>query len=313
MQPGPAALVTMPDIDTGQQGTGVVNVIKLQLDVNHDGTMDLSFGGPDNTSQARPFTFWINNDFDRLAYDADDNTNYEDSVEVQRMPGWRGRWPFLWTLPPDSDNLDANGNRVIPTQRDLEDFARLWVCGMTTNVLGALPPGTTITLDWGDVGNPNPSNPTIDLFQAADPDGGIGYLTNATTACCKPMLHLPLCSAGWGRDSSIQLNASQFTNGWAGNYFIWCGVSNGNGALTLTISQGGTNTLAQTSAYIQLVDIKQMYERWTVGDKPTNAPTSQAYVVQADLPPSVGSFQYAAPTDTNTSYILFVHGWNLRP
>jgi hypothetical protein len=31
---GPAALVTMPDLDTGEQGTGVVNVLKLQLDVN---------------------------------------------------------------------------------------------------------------------------------------------------------------------------------------------------------------------------------------------------------------------------------------
>jgi hypothetical protein len=34
------------------------------LDVNHDGNMDLSFAGPDNTSQARPFVFWINNDRD---------------------------------------------------------------------------------------------------------------------------------------------------------------------------------------------------------------------------------------------------------
>src|SRR5438034_11724680 len=56
-EPGPTALVTMPDVDTGQRGTGVVNVIKLQLDVNHDSTMNLSFGGPDNTSKDRPFAF----------------------------------------------------------------------------------------------------------------------------------------------------------------------------------------------------------------------------------------------------------------
>ena len=67
---GPAALVTMPDIDTGQQGTGVVNVIKLQLDVNHDGIMDLSFAGPDNTSASQPFVFWINNDCDWATYPA---------------------------------------------------------------------------------------------------------------------------------------------------------------------------------------------------------------------------------------------------
>ena len=43
-EPGPAALVTLPNIEDGQRGTGVVNVIKLALDVNHDGIMDLSFG-----------------------------------------------------------------------------------------------------------------------------------------------------------------------------------------------------------------------------------------------------------------------------
>ena len=65
MQPGPAALVTMADIDPPyQQGTGVVNVIKLQTDVDHNGVMDKSFAGPDNTSQTRPLVWWINNDCD---------------------------------------------------------------------------------------------------------------------------------------------------------------------------------------------------------------------------------------------------------
>src|SRR5437016_742237 len=52
-------------LETGQRGTGIVNVIKLQLDVNHDGIMDLSFGGQDNTSAIRPYVFWVNNDYDR--------------------------------------------------------------------------------------------------------------------------------------------------------------------------------------------------------------------------------------------------------
>src|SRR6185295_1948064 len=63
-EPGPTALVTMPDLDTGARGTAVVNVVKLQLDVNHDGAMNLSFNGPDNTSAAKPFQFWLNNDYD---------------------------------------------------------------------------------------------------------------------------------------------------------------------------------------------------------------------------------------------------------
>src|SRR5206468_2343500 len=64
-EPGPTELVTMRDIDPPyDRGTGVVHVIKLQLDVNHDGVMDLSFGGPNNTSASGPFVFWLNNDND---------------------------------------------------------------------------------------------------------------------------------------------------------------------------------------------------------------------------------------------------------
>ena len=55
-----------------------------------------------------------------------------------------------------------------------------------------------------------------------------------------------------------------------------CGVSNGTGGLNLTIADGSGNVLAQSTAYLQIVDIKQMYERWTVGDQPNVAPTTNA-------------------------------------
>jgi hypothetical protein len=92
---------------------------------------------------------------------------------------------------------------------------------------------------------------------------------------------------------------------------IWCGVSNGTGGLRLTISQGGTNTLAQTTAYIPLVDIKQMYERWTIGDSPSRAAYTNAVPAVEDLPLGVSKFEYPQPTDANTPYILYVHGWNM--
>jgi hypothetical protein len=274
--------------------------------------MNTSFTGPDSTSYEKYFKFWINNDFDCLALDKDDNVYYEDSVEAQRMQGWKG-WLLNWTMPADGDNRDGGGNRVIPTQRDLEDFARLWVCGITTNLLAQLPPGTTITLDWGDVGNPNTNNPAIDLFQASDADGGMGYLTNAAIAALQTNASICHYVGRLGSGQQIQLISSQFPNNWAGNYFIWCGVGGGTGTLTLTISQGGTNTLAQTSLSIQLVDIKQMYERWSIGDVSNIPPTNHASIVGGDMPPDISSFQYTAPTEANTSYILFVHGWNLDP
>ena len=58
LQAGVAALVTMPDIDPPyQQGTGVVRVISLDADANHDGTLDFSYFGPDQTSSLPPVPF----------------------------------------------------------------------------------------------------------------------------------------------------------------------------------------------------------------------------------------------------------------
>ena len=71
--------------------------------------------------------------------------------------------------------------------------------------------------------------------------------------------------------------------------------------------------LAKTTAYIQIVDIKQMYERWTVGDDPNNAPASTAQIATNDLPSGVWPFRYANPGNANTPYILYVHGWNMEP
>ena len=167
--------------------------------------------------------------------------------------------------PADCNYTDFFGHRVIPTTRDLEDFARLWICGVTSNLLDALPPGSMVTLNWGDVGNPNPGNPTIDLFTAADVNGGIGYLTNSTTATNQiNATHSPYIGR-LGPGQSIQLNANYFGSTWRGNYFIWCGVNNGSGKLNLTFADGNGKVLGQASVYIQILDIKQMYERWTVG------------------------------------------------
>jgi hypothetical protein len=303
--PGPAALVTMPDIDSGAQGTNVVYVIKLALDVNHDGTMDLSFGGPDNTSAASPYVLWCNNNFDR--WDNDYPFNYPEQDD-QLSAGC----PYTPLTPtPDCNYSNACGQRVIPCTRDLEDYARLWVCGLTTNCLTNLPIGSSVWLSWGDVGYPNPSNPTIDLFLAADPDGGIGYLTNETTATLQTNIAQCPYAGRVAPGCSIQLNS--LMNQLPSTHFIWCGVSNGVGGLTLTISDANGNVLAQTTAYIQIQDIKQMYERWTVGDEPSVPPTNTPYLVKANLAPGELPFQYALPATTNTPYIVLVHGYNMQP
>jgi hypothetical protein len=304
-QPGPTALVTMQDIDTGQRGTNIIQVISLDVDANHDGTMDLTFFGPDFTSAARPFVFWANNNYDRWDDDGVFSTREQDDLLASACP-----------YDPTHDTPDYNytsfdGYRAIPTTRDLEDFTRLWISGVTTNLLAALPANSTITLNWGDVGSPNVANPTIDLFEAADADGGAGYLTNSASATNQINNIQSPYVGRLGPGQSIQIYYTFFTNYWLGNHFIWCGVSNGGGALNLTIADANGNTLAQATTYIQIVDIKQLYERWTVGDRPNVAPTNVASLTSEGLSPGVKAFQYTLPTETNIPYILYVHGYNM--
>jgi len=302
-EPGPTALVTMPDIDTGQRGTNIVQVISLNVDANHDGTMDTTFTGPDFTSSTRPYVFWANSNYDRNVLDSDGTNRYDDDVVV--AADW-----FTNAPTPDCNVRNDAGQRIIPCERDLQDFTRLWISGVTSNLLTNLPPGTTVTLSWGDVGSPDYNNPTIDLFVAAEADGGIGYLTNPAVSEVQDFNGLCPYVGRVGPGQSVQLNTSTFSNNWAGNHFIWCGVSNGSGALTLTIADAGGNPLAQAFAYIKIVDIKQMYERWTVGDNPNVVPANSPVLASDGI---VGlPFRYPPSADTNTPYILFVHGWNMK-
>jgi len=250
--------------------------------------------------------FWCNNNFDRWDYDPPFDTPEQDSVE---SAGCQGA-PF--TVTPDYNYLHSDHTRVIPCTRDLEDFARLWICGVTTNLLAALPAGSTITLNWGDVGHPNSANPTIDLFQPADADGGIGYLTNETTAQLQIDSDYNPYIGRLGPGSNLVLNASQF-NGWLGNHFIWCGVANGKGGLNLTFRDANSNLLTQATAYIQIVDIKNLFERWTVGDNSSVTALTTAVLATEGLRVGDSAFLYQTNGVTNTPYILLVHGYNMPP
>lgn len=312
--PGQVALFTKPDPDqTNIQGACVVDIIRLSLDVNHDGIMNETFTGPDNTSFGNPYMFWVNNDYDRWT-DSDLDGYVEDDVASNS--------PFAScygvAAVNDSQYFGTYGNRLIPCCRDLEDFARLWVSGVS-NTLSMVPSGSTVNLSWAGEGN----SPTIDLFQAADSNGGIGYLTNLTTASNQINTNLCQYIGRLGPGSNLVLNSSVYSNGWAGNYYIWCGVAPGQDQLNLTISNAVGSVLAQSSQGIQIQDIKQMYERWTVGDEDTNTfgilepitPATTAELASDNFSPGMPQTQFAydydARTDTNLDYILFVHGYNM--
>lgn len=216
-EPGPTALVTKPDLETGARGTAVVQVVKLQTDVDHNLQMDLSFAGPDNTSQARPMVWWLNTDRD----DFGSGTNLDHDV---------------W-MPPGATTNDYSFGQI-RTMRNLEDFARLWICGMPT-----LPTNQdySVQIGWSQIDS---GTPKLRLYRASETNGGIGYLTNITIAS-QQILDYNIPIGEVTPTSSLSLPTSWFTNGLP-RYFLFEAGAAGKGALTLTIAQG-TNTIAQTS------------------------------------------------------------------
>ncbi len=276
-EPGPTALITMPDLTTGQQGTDIVSVIKIQLDVNHDSTMDLTFAGPDNTSTNCPFKFWINSDCDAAGAPA---TGPDRDLNLPNNPDFEGGW--------------------IKSQRDLEDYARLWIVGMPA--LWASN-GYQVTLSWTNITSGSPS---IELFNSVEPNGGIGYLTNTTTAQAQINVgnNSGVSFGTVTNGTTFTFPANYFTNNTT-KYFLFEGAGVGNGELMLTINRNGTN-IASTSAFLNLKNVKDMFEHAHItgvtNALPGNTFSASSYVEDNLFP---------ADATEDTNLVLFVHGWRM--
>jgi len=259
----------------------------MQLDVNHDGTMDTSFAGPDNTSAGRPFLFWVNDDDDSFV-----GTNITAGQDV------------------DSPQTHDFALGRIHSVRDLEDYARLWICG----VPALTNSGYQVTLQWTNIVGGNPS---IELFNAVETNGGTGYLTNTNTAIAQATStnlgspYSPVFS-GWGASIGTVTNGTPFvfsTNYFTNNaikYLLFEGAGIGQGELVMTISRNGTN-IVSTSAFIDLHDIKTMYERATANNV-TDAKPPSSLVSTLQLV----NILAANPTESK-QMIVFVHGINNTP
>jgi hypothetical protein len=268
-QPGPVALKAMPDPDTGLQGTGIVNCVSLNVDKNHDGTMDLSFNGPDATSQASPMEFWINND--------NDGTGIGENIDAPQFP-------------------DSTSD-TIQSMRGLEDFARLWICGMP-----ALTNDYQVTLSWTNI---TTGNPSIKIFPSREADGGTEYLTETNLA--QFYVDNPLTEPCFGtvtNGENFQFPVLYFTAGGT-KHLIFEGVTAGEGELVMTVTDSNGNTIAQTGVWLDLHDVTDFYEQAIVTNNTDGAIsnwTSSIETVQPAISSGLGN---------DTNLIVFVHGFNV--
>jgi hypothetical protein len=203
--------------------------------------------------------------------------------------------------------------KSISCTRDLEDHTRLWL--NTQGLTEELQNGTfLLALEWKNV---TAGAPGIRLFPAVETNGGTLYLTDEATA--QAQLNAPyyqcLVDSHAGQDK-IQGNVPFIipTNFWANlssdqpvAHLLFDAVSRGSGQLVIAIYKNdGVTKIAESSQplYLKLQDVKEMYERYTVGEDPSSAPATTASVVTSPY-----SYDSSIPAENN--YILFVHGWNL--
>ena len=268
--------------------------LQLAVDANRDGniTFDAPYQvNPDKTSSSNPYRFWVNNDNDGNDPDIGDYDDLE---------------------PNPATGSDAN-NTFISCTRDLEDYTRLWIntAGITTE----LQDGTfLLALEWKVT---PPEDPQIRIFPAVENDGGSLYLT--TTDKAQQQIAGTYGNAIVDRSGQKKVTSSAkfvfqpsfWSNLSAGQpvaHLLFDAVSRGSGQLIISIYKNdGVTKLAESPQplYLKLQDVKEMYERWTVGSDPNSAPLTTASVV-----PSTFSYDSTIPAENN--YILFVHGWNLE-
>ena len=280
-------------------------LVEMAVDKNRDAIPKfLSQDNSDATSAGDPFVFWLNDDHDGYST-ASGETDVQDDLE--------------------SGSPDYQDGQIV-CRRDLEDFQRLWI-----KVDQDLLEGDEVVLKWVDV---TEGAPAIKIYPAAESDGGTAYLTDESVKQVYFGLNNTNPSGYYGK-SMVTVSGSTevaipFSSGtvWKkdeAQYFLFEASGNGKGTLQVSVRRGSVIAQdAQSTAYkafMDLKDIKELYERWTVGDGNGGAPTSLAAISQARLAAGTDGLKYisgdpglSVPTDPNgNKYILFVHGWNLPP
>jgi hypothetical protein len=272
-----------------------VQIVDFQaaVDNNRDGDITFDVPGrmnPDRTAADKPYRFWVNNDYDGI------DPGIGDQADLNPATG-----------------SDADSHSIGCT-RDLEDYTRLWI--NTQGLTDDLQNGKLLlALEWKNVSSDD--DPRIRVFQAVETNGGSLYLTDEVTAQAQTNASYGNCIID---NTLVDQNAvSKYfrfvlpTNIWSNLFdaqpvahLLFDAVKRGKGQLAVSIykSDGVTKLAEGPGVWLDLKDVKEMYERWTVGENPGAAPATTASLVSVP-------YQYDSSIPAENNYILFVHGWNL--
>jgi esterase/lipase superfamily enzyme len=293
--------ITVTVTGNGETTDDQVNVtllpVDLAVDANRDGNVEF---GIDQTTSAHPYRFWINNDRD-----------VTEDVEV-----------------PGSTEDSADG--VVITQRDLEDFSRIQL--MVGGFHDQLKNGdiqVTMKFKSGSV----VGNPAINLMWHRDEDGDLDYLHDSEIALRH--LYSGLMMGKVDKNSGYTFDADFWTGNNTWFYepittdkpyrnLLFEGLSEGKGELVLEFKKGN-DVLGETcSCWINLLDVRKMYQRAKVTpDDPDDFTEPSAFVGAFNNPtitppvPNIGwvwdpnGKDFIEDPEEEKEYLVFVHGWNM--
>lgn len=307
---GSATETPLYTLSPDQPGRYIIRSLhgELMVDGNRDGKIEAT--ETDRTGLEKPYRFWLNDDDDtELAYDQNGQSYPSDQEAV---PAAR----------PDYSQHE------IISRRNLEDFSRLWieVGPMWYDVLVG---NVQIGLKWKTV--ESGGAPAINIYPSEDASGSSEYLTNEIAAGRQIAGVFNTAITDKSNKHTIKdgvfVFKSDFWSGLSGDSTKKCllfeAASAGKGELAIVfLDRNGIELTTGSSVWLDLKNIKQMYERAKVTSTPDPIapPSDTAYPANAPPEPTMGWISdpnnnppdYSPTSWAETQqYIVFVHGWNM--
>jgi hypothetical protein len=295
LQAGVAQVTTMSDIDAPyQQGTNFLRIISMNVDANHDGTMDLTYAGPDQTSASRPFRFWANDDQDS----GDFGGNF--GIPGQGAQGDGSRWAGSYGyINPINGYGSWEHNYHVNGRRDLVDWFPVYLNINSLFQSNSLSAGI------------NYNDPTYQ-FVLSQADGVLRFLTTDLTPTNYMNYLLDTNESGtlatWGVAFPVMPTGVALPSYFIGNIATNNGgillveaATNTTQSLVLTIYHG-TNQIAQTQLYLSISGVEQMFRN------------KNLMLDSNDIAPADRLTDASVPNEPDTidKNFVFLHGYNVN-
>jgi pimeloyl-ACP methyl ester carboxylesterase len=304
-QPGLVAMATMPDINTGVQGTGVVRVISLNVDANHDGVMDFSYRGPDFVSTSKPFRFWANDDQDSGDYGG--NGGVPEYEPFSQADGYMlGQFE---TVPAFTSSGVKNFTDIVYNvhgRRDLVDFFPVYLNVGSLFQSNALSAGISLA-DTNYQFVLSQADGTLRfVYTELSPTNYMNYLrdTNESGSLANAIAW-PIYPTGTVLNSIWITGTNNLFSDIATNnrgIILVEAATNTTQPLVLTLYHG-TNQIAQTMLPLSITGVEQMFR-------------SKNLLLESDsraVPDRLIDSAVPNEPDTTDTNFVFIHGYNVNP